>query len=204
MLETEELLGLIEKLTAYLAGGSFNSLIKSMQESGTYDRFMEIIQPEGIENITPLIMRLNRVGELDEFLRLINYKTNLNSGKNQSSKILIIGRSEIKPDDIQQIVRELHLDPNQIEIIREFDKLKSTDFAFLKNNSKYKLVLVGPMPHSTKTKDKYNSAIVRLQSERGFPRTMPLIINGNYKITKTNIKQAIGSAIESGLIQSGM
>lgn len=204
MLETEELLHLIEKLTAYFAGGSFSNLIKSMQESGTYDRFVKIIQPDGIENITPLVMRLNRVGELDEFLRLINYETNSQSGKNQPNKILIVGRSEIKNDDVQQIIRELHLDPNQIEIIREFDKLKSTDLGFLKNSSKYKLVLVGPMPHSTKTKDKYNSAIVRLQSEPGFPKAMPLIINGNYKITKTNIKQAIGSAIESGLIQPGM
>ena len=67
-------------------------------------------------------------------------------------------------------------------------------------NNKYRLIIVGPMPHSTYGKDEFSSAIARMENTEGFPLVRRAIANGGLKITKTNIKQILQEELESGFL----
>lgn len=57
-------------------------------------------------------------------------------------------------------------------------------------NPNYRLVIVGPMPHSTTGKGESRSTISELENGNGYPKVIRLGSN-ELKITKTNFKQAL-------------
>ena len=93
-----------------------------------------------------------------------------------------------------------HIAKNRIEIHLGYEELKNFDFKKLRYNNKYRLILVGAMPHSTSGKGDFSSAIANMEQTDGYPKLIRLCSNEQLKITKTNLRQAIHNEIESGYL----
>ena len=57
------------------------------------------------------------------------------------------------------------------------------------------------MPHSTTATGNFSSAVTMMQNTDGYTKVVPLRVNGDLKITKTNIKQAVQNAVDSGYLE---
>ena len=68
-------------------------------------------------------------------------------------------------------------------------------------NNTYRLILIGPMPHSVKGKGEYSSGIEWLMNNNNnIAKTIKM---DNLKITKTSFKNAIKEEIDSGYLALG-
>ena len=67
-------------------------------------------------------------------------------------------------------------------------------------NSAYSVVMFGPVPHSTIDKNKSESIIAELESQKGYPPVVRLNTGNELKITKTNFKKAIYTLLNDGVI----
>ena len=114
-------------------------------------------------------------------------------------KILIIGETNCKVKDLQGIFNAMGL-RGRVECHTDYEDIQRYQFNNLMYNHKYRLIIVGPMPHSTYGKDEFSSIITRMENTEGFPCVRRAIANGGLKITKTNIKQILQEELESGFL----
>lgn len=114
-------------------------------------------------------------------------------------KILIIGETNCKVKDLQGIFNVMGL-KGRLECHTDYEALQRYKFNNLMYNNKYRLIIVGPMPHSTYGKDEFSSVIARMENTEGFPLVRRATANGGLKITKTNIKQILQEELESGFL----
>ena len=114
-------------------------------------------------------------------------------------KILIIGETNCKVKDLQGIFNAMGL-KGRVECHTDYEDIQRYQFNNLMYNNKYRLIIVGPMPHSTHGKDEFSSVINRMENTEGFPCVRRAIANGGLKITKTNIKQIIQKELDSGFL----
>ncbi len=149
-------------------------------------------------------------GRLDEYLHRIgldslapNKKAPVWDEAMQNGKIIIFGEAAIKDREILASVASQGISKDRVELHIEYNELKHFDFGKLRYNSDYRLILVGPMPHSTKNKGDYSSVIAMMEQEEGFTRIIRLTSNEQLKITKSNIKEAIRMAVASGYLAAG-
>ena len=118
----------------------------------------------------------------------------------KDGKIIILGAPTIKEREIMATLKSEHIAKNRIEIHLGYEELKNFDFKKLRYNNKYRLILVGAMPHSTSGKGDFSSAIANMEQTDGYPKLIRLCSNEQLKITKTNLRQAIHNEIESGYL----
>ena len=78
--------------------------------------------------------------------------------------------------------------------------MKSYPYQKLQYNAKYRVVLVGPIPHSTCSKGDFSSVITMMEKTPGYPRIVRLDGNNELKITKSNFKKTLTDLIEEGYI----
>jgi hypothetical protein len=109
---------------------------------------------------------------------------------NDKSKIIIIGDTAINENIILGIAKEYGYAKYQIEIHSDYTKIKSRDFDFIKYNSNYIGIIVGPVPHSSKSSGEYSSLLSKLESEQGYPKVSRALASGALKITKTSLKKS--------------
>ena len=114
-------------------------------------------------------------------------------------KILIIGETNCKVKDLQGIFNAFGL-KGRLECYTDYESIQRYNFRNLMYNNKYRLIIVGPMPHSTYGKDEFSSIIARMENTEGFPLVRRAIVNGSLKVTKTNIKQILQEELESGFL----
>ena len=114
-------------------------------------------------------------------------------------KILIIGETNCKIKDLQGIFNAMGL-KGRLECHTDYEDIQRYKFNNLMYNNKYRLIIVGPMPHSTYGKDEFSSVINRMENTKGFPCVRRAIANGGLKITKTNIKQILQEELNSGFL----
>ena len=88
----------------------------------------------------------------------------------------------------------------RLECHTDYEDIQRYQFNNLMYNNKYRLIIVGPMPHSTYGKDEFSSVINRMENTEGFPCVRRATANGGLKITKTNIKQILREELESGFL----
>lgn len=113
--------------------------------------------------------------------------------------ILIIGETHCKVKDLQGIFNAMGL-RGRVECHIDYEDIQRYQFKNLMYNNKYRLIIVGPMPHSTYGKDEFSSVINRMENTEGFPCVRRATANGGLKITKTNIKQILREELESGFL----
>ena len=67
-------------------------------------------------------------------------------------------------------------------------------------NPNIRLILFGPIPHSTKGRDKYSSIINKLENTDGYPKIIRMTAGSGLKITKSNLKAVLKKEIYSGYL----
>lgn len=114
-------------------------------------------------------------------------------------KILVIGVPSCKLKELQGIFNAFGL-KSRLECYTDYESIQRYNFSNLMYNDKYRLIIVGPMPHSTYGKDEFSSVINCMENTEGFPCVRRATANGGLKITKTNIKQILREELEPGFL----
>lgn len=154
---------------------------------------------EIIDVVTEKIYLANRTGELESLLSYWGLSSLIKNdapssndfyANNKEGTIVVIGASQVKEHDLLGIVKSLGLDKDRFEFCLDYKSIESYQFSKLQYNPDYRLVIVGPMPHSTTGKGDSRSTISELENGCGYPKVIRLGTN-ELKITKTNFKQAL-------------
>lgn len=122
------------------------------------------------------------------------------SDTQRNGNIIMFGDTNIKIKDIYGCLKSLGIDKRRFEHI-PYDEVTNYNFKNLEYNSNYRLILIGPMPHSAKGMGKNNSIIESLTKNKNIAKTIKL---DNLKITKTSFKNAIMAEIESGYLEQDL
>lgn len=118
----------------------------------------------------------------------------------KEGKIIIFGESSIKEREIYASLESVGILKNRVELRLGYDELKHYNFNNLQYNSAYRLILVGPMPHSTMGKGDFSSTIAKMEHTDGFTKVIRLRSNEQLKITKSNLKAVVREQMEEGYL----
>ncbi len=158
------------------------------------DRLEEII-----DTVTAKISRANRMDELESLLEswglqeLIDPAPESNTfyETRKNGKIVVIGASQVKERDLLGIVKKLGLDKDRFEFCLDYDAIETYNFKKLQWDINYRLVIVGPMPHSTTGKGNSRSTISEMEKpDNGYPKVIRLGSN-ELKISKSNFQELL-------------
>ncbi len=151
------------------------------------------------DNFNRVIMYLNQIDILHSLREKIWLKRNEINKNNPYGFIYVIGKSEVSKPCLIAIAEELGINRNRLKFCLDYSETQKFPFSSLQYNSNIALVMIGPMPHSTKDKGLYSSTLSKIKNAEGFP---PIIRLGfeNLKITKTNYKNALVESIKKLLI----
>lgn len=160
---------------------------------------------EVVDTINNMVFEANREGKLEELLKSWNLDHLISQRSpfydtERDGKIILIGYTNIKRKDLHGIVNALGLDKERFEFITESDDIKTYNYKKLQYNPKYRLVLVGPMPHSTAGKGNNSSTITNLENSDGYPRVVRLTNGNDLKITKSSLKKVLQELINKNYI----
>lgn len=152
-----------------------------------------------IDAVTEKIYLANRTGNLESLLSEWGlqdlmmeeqYSSDNFYDTHKDGTIVVIGASQVKEHDLFGIVKSLGLDKDRFEFCLDYKEIESYQFCKMQYNPNYRLVIVGPMPHSTSGKGESRSTISEMEKGNGYPKVIRLGSN-ELKITKTNFKQAL-------------
>ena len=73
----------------------------------------------------------------------------------KTGKIVVIGQSDVKPEVLLSIAKQLGLDKKRFELYLEYEDAKKFNFQKIQWQPTYSLLMVGPMPHSGSGKGDY-------------------------------------------------
>ncbi len=155
-----------------------------------YDELEQVI-----DEITRRVILANRTDDIEELLDswgmsdLIYKPTYYETEKD--GKIVVIGDSKVCEKDLIGITKKLGLDPARFEFYLEYKKAKTYPFDKLQYDLKYRLVMCGPLPHSTSGKHDAGCAIEYMKKKEGFPRIEELRSGNELKITKSNFESKL-------------
>lgn len=157
------------------------------------------IKEELDDHLTAALSRMNRSEQLEEFLRMLGMEHLMQKEKRyevyKSGKIVVIGQSDVKPDALLSVAKQLGLDKNRFELYLDYEDAKAFNFLKMQWQPTYSLLMVGPMPHSGISKGDYGSIIAALEAEEGYPPVVRLGSNG-LKITKSDFRAKLTEMIE--------
>ena len=159
---------------------------------------------EILEEVTAKITLANRTGELDALLKswglenLISKQTFYET--NKKGKIVVIGASEVKENILVGIIKDFGLDKNRFEFCLDYDKAKTFQYKKFQYNPDYRVVIFGPVPHSSTGKKDSSSVIAEMKNHEGYPRIEILSGNNEVKITKSNFKAVLVRLIKENYI----
>ena len=171
-------------------------------------RLSEIIEKDG--KLFETICLAKQSGILKAFLKPLGLndlvETSAVLQPRPSAKILVIGGSEVRENDIWGLAKAvfrdygIDFDKRRFELHLEYEICKTYPFEKLQYNDSYCAVFIGPGPHSSESNGDYSSVINRMEQEKGFPPVVKLFANGGLKITKTNFRESLMRCIEKGII----
>lgn len=124
-----------------------------------------------------------------------------NEAKN--GKIIIIGSSSVKEKDIMGLFKAKGFSKDRIVLYLGYEEFKRFHYEELQYSMDVRLILAGPMPHSTQGKGNYSSTIAMMEQTEGYPKVVRLGADSNQaslKITKTNISRAIDEELKEHYI----
>lgn len=111
----------------------------------------------------------------------------------------MFGDCSIKRKDIDGCLKSCGISKNRFEHI-PYEEVTNYNFKNLEYNNNYRLILLGPMPHSAKGKGDSKSIIEWLTNNKNIAKTKKL---DHLKITKTSLKNTIKQEINSGYLLQG-
>lgn len=118
----------------------------------------------------------------------------------EKGTIVVIGASEVKESTLKAVIKPLNLDDKRFEFCLKYKDIKKYPFEKLRYNPKYRVVIYGPVPHSSTGKSKSSSALSEMKNNVVYPRVVSLSSNNAIKITKCNFTDALKKLIEENYI----
>ncbi|MGO1580113.1 MAG: hypothetical protein ACTHWZ_01710 [Peptoniphilaceae bacterium] len=115
-------------------------------------------------------------------------------------KILIIGDSRVREHEIIGCCKSLGIEKDRLDLKLSYQEAEKFNFEHLQYNPNTRLILFGPIPHSTKGKDEYSSIINKIENTDGYPKVVRMISGDELKITKSNLKKTLKKEINSGYL----
>ena len=106
-----------------------------------------------------------------------------------------IGASEVKENVLNGIIKNLGIDKSRFEFCLDYDKAKTFQYSKLRYNPNYRVVIFGPVPHSSTGKNDSSSVIAEMKNHEGYPRVEVLSGNNAVKITKSNFKDTLNKLV---------
>ena len=106
-------------------------------------------------------------------------------------RILVAGQSSIDTREVVKTLKQLGVDPDRVDLILDYDDIQKYKWTALQYSDKYCDVIVGPMGHSAVGKGDYSSIIARMEQEDGWPNVIRAIANGELKISKNSLREAL-------------
>lgn len=92
----------------------------------------ENIKEELDDHLTAAISRMNRSGQLEDFPRLLGMEHLLQKESGyevyKKGKIVVIGQSDVKPEVLLSIAKQLGLDKERFELYLEYEDAKKFNF----------------------------------------------------------------------------
>lgn len=159
---------------------------------------------EVIDVITQKIILANRLGTLKNLLQQWGFDNLLNSDSvyetNKAGKIVVIGQTEVKLNILEGIIKSLHLDKNRFEFCLDYNDSKTFNYKKLQYAPNYRVVMVGPIPHSSVGKNNSSSVIAEMKNKEGYPRVEILNDSNELKITKSSFRSTLEKLIKENYI----
>ena len=161
------------------------------------------IMQELPEKLLPALTRLNRTGELETLLKLLDLKELLDSDDEyevyNTGKIVVIGQSDVKAEVLLTIAGKAGIDKSRLELYLDYHDAKKLDLRRMQWNPTYSVILAGPMPHSGASKGDYSSVLAAIENEPGYP---PVVRLGetSLKITKSQFQKKMEELLEARII----
>lgn len=146
------------------------------------------------DGLLPAISTANRTGELSELLRLLGMSDLLDEEgvSVQPTRVVVLGESMVKEQKLKSIARRCGFDPDSFEFALGYNELKHFDFGKLRGSFTYRVVLAGPMPHSTPGKRDASSAIAEMETHPElYPPVVRLRDSSGLKITNNSFSRAL-------------
>ena len=163
----------------------------------------ESLRKELNENWTAILTRLNRTGQLEDLLALLELEHLLSADTGyqvyKTGKILVIGQSYVKVYVLIAIGKKFGIEKKRFEFYLDFKDAKKFDFRVIQWNPTYSAIMVGPMGHSGISKGEYSSVITAIENEEGYPPVVRLGQNG-LKITKSDFAAKIQELKNTGKV----
>ena len=168
---------------------------------------LEPIVDEVLERVRRDLLIANRTDTLDEYLKKLGFGDLLRYDYTESishtnGMIVVLGESQARKEHLIGAGRDCGLDKDRFEFCLSYEDMKSYPYQKLQYNAKYRVVLVGPIPHSTCSKGDFSSVITMMEKTPGYPRIVRLSCNGELKITKSCFKNVLCDLITEGYILS--
>jgi hypothetical protein len=164
----------------------------------------EAIMQELPDTITHILSRANRTGQMDELLGLLEMthllKPTFKTETYRDGKIVVIGESEATEERLLNIAKGLGLEKKRFEFCLDYDRAQRYDYHKLQYEPNYRVVLFGPVPHSTSGKGESSSIVIEIEKKGGYPRVVRLQSNHSLKITQNNFKVALKELIDENYI----
>ena len=103
---------------------------------------------------------------------------------------------------IYGIFKSYGLSKDRVELVLDYNEAEKYQYKKMHYNPNYRLVLFGPVPHSTKGNSGSSSILSEMENEEGYPKVVRLTNSHNkLKITKTNLKKALQKEIAQEYIE---
>ena len=173
----------------------------------TYEDVLDIM-PEANTILFKRIKEAFKTGNLKKYLDSIGmleiYPEEVEqgwSGAYEDGKVLVLGEASCKRNEIEASLKSVGVPKNKIELCLGYEEMVRVNFQRLRYDAAYRLILVGPMPHSTMGKDEFSSAITMMEKTDGYTKIIRMTSGNGLKITKTNLKEVVGEEIRQGFIK---
>ena len=157
------------------------------------------------DKITNALTTANRMGRLEALLELLNMTNLLLPTETlktyKDGKIIVIGYTEVKEDTLKAIAKSLNIDKDRFEFCLNYEKAQKYEYRKLQYASWYRVILFGPVPHSSTGKGESSSVIAEMEKHPDcYPRVVRLGINQELKITNSSFKKALAELKDENYI----
>lgn len=156
------------------------------------------------DEITAILSKLNRTGELEEFIEMMGMSDLLQGEDDfysyKDGKIIVVGGTEVKEEVLLSVAKKLGLDKSRFEFCLDYESIQKYDFKKMQYAPQYRVVLFGPSPHSGRGKGDSESIIAELESSKAYPKVVRMRSGSELKITKSNFKETLMRLIEENYI----
>lgn len=170
------------------------------------------MDPLGIDELEQLLLEDIRIRVLDANRRGILHDLLASMGMldliapqaqigYKDGKIIVLGASDVDEEHLLITAGKLGVDKSRFEFCLDYEAIQQYNFNKLQYSDKYRLILVGPMPHSTAGTHDSGSAIAEMEKHpEMYPRIIRLKAGQKLKITKSGFKEAIECMIREDYI----